>query len=116
MERRCPVCGRELDLGEACYHPEKTEPEFWISSHLLGEGKSVLRRKEEPSTAAQREKDMEKLVAAYNATYGAGINPEAVKDMLEALKAIVDCNKCENGWISNACISSADAAIEKAKL
>lgn len=70
--------------------------------------------------------DTDKAILAYNSTYGAGICPEAVPDLLKALKDILsyaenhqDRGPAGGGWKSNELIKSilnAEAAIEKAKL
>ena len=57
-----------------------------------------------------------KKVKAYNSTYANGINPEAVKEMYDAIILFVDCYGVEEGWVSDDIFNKAQAAIKKAKL
>lgn len=55
------------------------------------------------------------IVTAVNNTYGAGINPEAVPDLLKVLTALWD-DSCKGGIHRNLILESAKAAIEKATI
>jgi hypothetical protein len=60
----------------------------------------------------------DKFVAAYNATYGAGINPEAVSDLLESLKeTLAQFKKIDKHYSKDhEIMARAEAAIEKAQI
>ena len=64
----------------------------------------------------------DELAAAYNATYAAGINPEAVKDLVEALEAgiVIDDFPSEDTYNTldryGEWVDQARAALDKAKL
>lgn len=60
-----------------------------------------------------------RLVLSYNNTYGAGINPESVPDMLSALriaKSAILHSGATSGQTNYDALDSVSAAIEKAKL
>lgn len=61
----------------------------------------------------------EAIVMAVNSTYGAGINPESVKDIRDTLNAILNI-QLNGGDLSDLrhydLLQEAKAAIEKAKL
>lgn len=67
-----------------------------------------------------KEEDASAIVSAVNNTYGSGVNPEAVPDLLKALKAMVmteDLRSNNNkNYIFTPSYHSAKAAIDKAKL
>lgn len=53
----------------------------------------------------------DKFVASYNACYGSGINPEAVGDLLKALKEVISVSDRKTDIYDRA-----KAAIEKATI
>jgi hypothetical protein len=83
--------------------------------------KSVVFRVD-PSNPDKVNKEMvNKLQAAYSSTYGAGIDPEAVRDLLECLKNIVSV--AVDRWrplpansYEKKCLNEARSAIEKATI
>lgn len=142
MERRCQVCGRELNFGEACYHDEKVKmtPAPWIAvssgehtrkmfhimiaskdkKHFIATVRPIMRSEDIGAEAiAQCETDATAIVSAVNNTYGKGIRPEAVHGLLTAPKNIlVDVEPMKGG--ETVCIPSVSvklikAALEKAK-
>jgi len=58
------------------------------------------------------------IVSAVNATYGAGINPEAVPDLLESLKeTLAQFKKIDKHYSKDhEIMARAEAAIEKAQI
>lgn len=64
--------------------------------------------------------DREAIISAINATYGNGINPEAVTDMYKAILDIISyeerCRATGNPALSDHWYRPIKAAIEKAKL
>jgi hypothetical protein len=83
-------------------------------------GKGGLYTEPESADIAGTKDDMEHCVLAYNATYAAGINPEAVKDLVKLLEEAVKegGGGMENqGWfMSIGWMARARAALAKAKL
>lgn len=68
--------------------------------------------------APESDYNAEAIVSAINNTYGAGINPEAVPDLLQAIKELKQAFIRANKFYSkdHEILGLANAAIEKAKL
>lgn len=69
----------------------------------------------------RQEKTALDIIASYNNTYGAGVSPEAVPDLLECLQhAVIQIeylhSKFKETGSGNAVISACKAAIEKATI
>lgn len=78
----------------------------------------------EQAVAYANEANSEAIIAAVNNTYGIGVNPEAVKDLVEALEAFLAVgnqimSKHSAGhplnWLFPGRFAAAQAAIQKAK-
>jgi len=128
-QNRCPVCGRKLDFGAACYHPEKMKmtPTPWKwdwddnGFHFIwaeeGMPRPYICASGRSDPADTNEENAAAIVAAVNATYGNGIDPDAVKGLHDALQAYIKDYEQEGGFSEREAIyNQAKAAIKKAKL
>lgn len=88
---------------------------YWITNHNNAPIALTCDQSHEDAEATA-----DKLVSAYNGTYGDGINPEAVPDLLAALKRLLVSHDIDTMEVTEALIQAdkavAKAAIEKSKL
>lgn len=100
----------------------KMTPTPWTSDgcQVHAKGKYLLAAQSGSSLEEDKANSIA-IVSAVNNTYGKGINPEAVQDLLECLKNIVSV--AVDRWrplpatsYEKNCLSSARAAIEKATI
>lgn len=103
-ERNSQGKQRDLCAQYSLFHVHLVESE--IEKMWIAEGKP------EPRELTHEEE----WEWAYQCTVGNGINPEAVKEMYNALLLFIDCYGVEGAWVSEDIFNKAKAAIDKAKL
>src|SRR6202021_1990042 len=55
----------------------------------------------------------EAILTAINSTYGKGIDPSSVPELVEAMKEMMECFDAEGGWISDACLVRCGNSLNK---